>query len=44
MELRESPKEIRLIWKKKLVWVWEVCFIVSIEAINAENQPHKNKP
>jgi len=44
MELRESPEEIWLNWKKKLVGVWKVCIIVSIEAINATNQPHKNTP
>ena len=43
MELRESPKEIWLNWKKKLVGIRKVWSTVSIEAINAENQPHKNK-
>ena len=30
MELQESPKEIWLIWKKKLVGVWKVCMVVGV--------------
>ncbi len=44
MELRESPEEIWLIWKKKLVGIRKVLSTVCIEAINATNQPHRNKP
>lgn len=30
MELRESPKEIWLIWKKKLVGIRKVCMVVGV--------------
>ena len=30
MELRESPKEIWLNWKKKLGRVWKMCMVVGV--------------